>query len=221
MNRAAGLLLLGLLGAGSAVRAQEVQERAPPVAPVLSITFSPRSEATLDTPVVRAEHLLEDRVFDGALKNGFTVHYHFGLELWRKGGLFDHLATQADWDAYVRLDPLTGEYDLIRSTGSIEHFTKPDAVTRALAVPFRVDLLAPPGAGTRYYYVAYLEIESLSESELEEVERWLKGEIGPAISRTGNIGDALAQGFRRFLVRFSGLPHRRLEVRSGVFEAGR
>ncbi len=221
MNRAAAFLLLGILGAAPVVRAQEVQERVPPVPPQLTIAFSPRSDAVLDTPVVRAEHLLEDRVFDGALRNGFTVHYHFGLELWRKGALFDHLTTQTDWDAYVRLDPLTGEYDLIRSGGSIEHFTKAEAVTRALAVPFRVDLLPPPGAGTRYYYVASLEIESLSESELEEVEAWLKGEIGPAISRTGNIGDALAQGFRRLLVRFSGLPHRRLEARSGIFEAGR
>ncbi len=221
MNRAAGLLLLGVLSAGPAARAQEVRERAPPVVPRLTLALSPNPETALDTPVVRAEHLLDDRVFDGALKNGFPVHYHFRLELWRKSTMFDHLARDADWDAYVRLDPLTAEYDLIRSDGSVEHFTKENAVSRALAVPFRVDLLPPVGTGTRYYYVATLEIESLSESELQEVERWLKGEIGPAISRTGNIGDALAQGFRRLLVRFSGLPRRRLEARSEIFLAGR
>ena len=181
MNRA-GLLLLGILSAGPAARAQEVRERAPPaIAPGLSVRLSSLPGMALDTPVVRAEHLLDDRVFDGALKNGFPVHYHFRLELWRKGGLFDHLARDAEWDAFVRLDPLTSEYDLIRSSGTLEHFTHIDAVSRALASPFHVDLLPSPGAGTRYYYVATLQIESLSESELAEVERWLTGEVGPAI----------------------------------------
>ena len=220
MNRA-GLLLLGVLSAGPAARAQEVHERAPPAAPSFSVRLSTIPEVALDTPVVRAEHLLDDRVFDAALKNGFPVHYHFRLELWRKAALFDHLARDAEWDAFVRLDPLTGEYDLIRSSGSIEHFSKVEAVSRALASPYHVDLLPPAGSGTRYYYVGTLEIESLSESELAEVERWLKGDVGPAISHTGNIGDALAQAARRLLIRFSGLPHRRLEARSEIFGAGR
>ena len=220
MNQA-GLLLLGVLSAGPAARAQEVHERAPPAAPSFSVRLSTIPEVALDTPVVRAEHLLDDRVFDAALKNGFPVHYHFRLELWRKAALFDHLARDAEWDAFVRLDPLTGEYDLIRSSGSIEHFSKVEAVSRALASPYHVDLLPPAGSGTRYYYVGTLEIESLSESELAEVERWLKGDVGPAISHTGNIGDALAQAARRLLIRFSGLPHRRLEARSEIFGAGR
>jgi hypothetical protein len=220
VNRA-GLLLLAVLSAGPAVRAQEVHERAPPAAPSLTVRLSPVPETALDTPVVRAEHLLDDRVFDGALRNGFAVHYHFRLELWRKAALFDHLVRDAEWDAFVRLDPLTREYDLIRSTGTIEHFTQVDAVSRALASPFHVDLLPAQGSGTRYYYVATLEIESLSESELAEVERWLTGDVGPAISHTGNIGDALAEGFRRLLIRFSGLPRRSLEARTGAFEAGR
>ncbi len=221
MNRA-GLLLLGVLSAtGPAARAQEVHERAPRAAPSLSVRLSPIPEVALDTPVVRAEHLLDDRVFEPALKNGFPVHYHFRLELWRKAALFDHLARDAEWDAFVRLDPLTSEYDLIRSSGSVEHFPTIEAVSRALASPYHVDLLPPAGSGTRYYYVATLGIESLSESELAEVERWLKGDVGPAISHTGNIGDALAQAARRLLIRFSGLPRRSLEARSGAFEAGR
>jgi hypothetical protein len=217
----AGLLLLGLLSAGPAARAQEVRERAPPAPPSLTVRLSRMPATALDTPVVRAEHLLDDRVFEGALRNGFPVHYHFRLELWRKAALFDRLVRDAEWDAFVRLDPLSGEYDLIRSGGTIEHFSKVETVSRALASPYHVDLLPPAGSGTHYYYVATLQIESLSESELAEVERWLSGDVGPAISHTGNIGDALAEGFRRLLIRFSGLPRRSLEVRSPVFEAGR
>jgi len=213
---------LGFLTASSAARAQEVRERAPPVQPPrLSITLSGGQQATLDTPVVRAVQLLQDGVFDAALQNGFPVRYHFRLELWRKAFLFDRLQRDAEWDALVRLDPLTGEYELIRTGATVEHFTTVDRVSRALATPFTVDLLPPPGTGARYYYIATLDIESLSEGELEEVERWLRGDMGPAISPEGNLGDALARGARRLLIRFSGLPRRRLETRSAAFVAGR
>ena len=221
MNRAAGLLLALGLSVGPAAFAQEVRERAPPVRPRLLVTLSRNAEGSLLPPVVRAEHLLEDGVFDGALKNGFAVSNHFRLELWRKAALFDRLQRDAEWDALVRLDPLSGEFDLIRSGATVEHFTTMDNVSRALATPFTVDLLPPPGEGASYYYIATLDIESLSEGELEEVERWLKGDFGPAISHTGNIGDALARGARRLLIRFSGLPRRRLEARTGSFDAGR
>jgi hypothetical protein len=220
VNRA-WLLLVLLLSTGGTVTAQEAVQRAPALKPQLSLTLHHDSAGAVDSVVVRAEHLLEDGVFDGALRNGFPVRYHFGLELWRKAAFFDRLRRDAEWDAVVRLDPLTGEYDLIRSGGTVEHFTSVRAVSRALATRFAVELLPPPGHGARYYYVARLEISSLSLTELEEVERWLTGDVGPAMKSSGNIADALANGARRLLIRFSGLPRRRLEQRSPTFDAGR
>ena len=222
MNRTAGLLLALLASAGPAARAQEVHERAPPVLPRLSVALSRDSAEELRAPVVRAEHLLEDGVFDAALRNGFSVRLHFRLELWRKTSLFDRLQRDAEWDAVVRLDPLTGEFDLIRTGGDVEHYTAMEAVTRALAKSFTVELL-PPAAGTetRYYFLATLEIGSLSQSELDEVERWLRGDGSPAISSHGGLSNALAVGARRLLIRLSGLPSRRLEARTGIFTAGR
>jgi hypothetical protein len=220
VNRA-WLLLVLLLSTGGTVTAQEAVQRAPALKPQLSLTLHRDSAGAVDSVVVRAEHLLEDGVFDGALRNGFPVRYHFGLELWRKAAFFDRLRRDAEWDAVVRLDPLTGEYDLIRSGGTVEHFTSVPAVSRALATRFAVELLPPPGHGARYYYVARLEISSLSLTELEEVERWLTGDVGPAMKSSGNIADALANGARRLLIRFSGLPRRRLEQRSPTFDAGR
>jgi hypothetical protein len=223
LNRAAGLLLALLLSAGPAARAQEVRERAPPVTPRLSITLSRDSADGLRPPVVRADHLLEDGVFDGALRNGFSVRLHFRLELWRKAALFDHLEREAvEWDAVVRLDPLSGEFDLIRTGGDVEHFTAMEAVSRALAKSFTVELLPPPtGSGARYYYLVTLDIASLSQSELDEVERWLRGDVGPAISSHGGLTSALAVGARRLLIRLSGLPHRRLEARTAAFTLDR
>jgi hypothetical protein len=222
LNRAAGLLLALLLSAGPVARAQEIRERAPPVTPRLSITLSRDSADRLRPPVVRAEHLLEDGVFDGALRNGFSVRLHFRLELWRKAALFDHLERDAEWDAVVRLDPLTGEFDLIRTGGDVEHYTAMEAVSRALAKSFTVELPPPPAAaGTRHYYLATLELASLSQSELDEVERWLRGDVGPAISSHGGLSSALAVGARRLLIRLSGLPRRRLEARTAAFALDR
>ncbi len=222
MNRAAGLLLALLVSAGPTARAQEVRERAPPVRPHLSIALSRDSANGIRPPVLRAEHLLDDGVFEGALRNGFSVRFHFRLELWRKAALFDHLERDVEWDAVVRLDPLTREFDLIRTGGDVEHYTAMEAVSRALARSFTVELLPPSaGAGARYYYLATLEIASLSQSELDEVERWLRGDVGPAISSHGGLTNALAVGARRLLIRLSGLPHLRLEARTATFLAGR
>jgi len=221
LNRAAGLLLALLLSAGPAARAQEVRERAPPVAPHLSVTLVRDSIDGLRPPVVRAEHLLEDGVFDGALRNGFSVRFHFRLELWRKATLFDHLERDAEWDAVVRLDPLSGEFDLIRTGGDVEHFTAMEAVSRALAKSFTVELAPAAGAAGRHYYLATLDIASLSQSELDEVERWLRGDVGPAISSHGGLSSALAVGARRLLIRLSGLPRRRLEARTAAFTVDR
>ena len=222
MNRTARLLIALLASAGPAARAQEVRERAPPVSPHLSVAVSRDSAEVLQLPVVRAEHLLEDGVFDAALRNGFSVRFHFRLELWRRTSLFDHLQRDAEWDAVVRLDPLTGEFDLIRTGCDVEHYTAMEAVSRALAKSFTVELLPPAaGAETRYYFLAALEVGSLSPSELDEVERWLRGDVSPAISSHGGLSNALAVGARRLLIRLSGLPSRRLEARTGIFTAGR
>jgi len=222
VNRAAGVLLALLVSAGPVARAQEVRERAPPLPPHLSITLSRDTAQGLRPPVLRAEHLLEDGVFQGALQNGFSVRFHFRLELWRKATLFDHLERDVEWDAVVRLDPLTGEFELIRTGGAVEHYAAMEAVSSALAKSFTVELLPPTaGADTRYYYLATLEIVSLSQSELDEVERWLRGDVGPAISSHGGLTSALAVGARRLLIRLSGLPHLRLEARTATFLAGR
>ncbi len=223
MSRAAGLAIALLLSAGPAARAQNVAGGEAQAKPALTLTLFPGAADTLDSVVVRAAHLLEDPVFDGALKNGFPVRYHFSLQLWQLGFLFDRLSREAQWDAVVRLDPLTGEYDVVRSGGgrAVTHFTSLEAANRALSTPFRVELLPRAGRGARYYYLATLDISSLSLTELEEVERWLQGDVGPTMQPKGNFGDALADAARRLLIRFSGLPRRRLEQRSPTFEAGR
>lgn len=214
------MLLALLAGASGIARAQEVRQREGPAeAPRLAIELNRNAAGELLPPLVRALHLMDDGIFDAALHNGFPVRYHFRLELWKDQRVFDKLELDVAWDALARLDPLTGEYSLIRSGGTEETFTTVEAMGQALSTAFTVDLLPEASSrGHRYYYVASLEIESLSLSELEEVERWLRGDLGRAIQRRGDVGDALGRGARRLLIRFSGLPRRQLEARTDSFD---
>jgi hypothetical protein len=69
----------------------------------------------------------------------------------------------------------------------------------------------------RYYYTAVLQIETLSLSDLDELERWLQGELGPAVSGRRSLSDAVGEGAKRLLIRLLGLPTRRVEARSDRF----
>jgi len=49
----------------------------------------------------------------------------------------------------------------------------------------------------------------------------LKGDVSPAVSGGGNLGDALVHGAQRVLVRIAGLPRLNLEARSAEFRPER
>ncbi len=197
-------------GAGAPAPAQSP----PDSAPSLSVELRRDSAGALRPPLVRARGWF-DQVFEGALRNGFPVRFSFRLTLWRDAALFDRLDREASWDAVVLLDPLTNSYELIRSDGSIRSFTRPADVAAALATPYAVDLL--PTRSGRHYYTASLIVESLSVSELEEVERWLRGDLGRALTERGDVGNALSRGARLALIRLSGLPRRVSETRTPTF----
>lgn len=171
-----------------------------------------------EPPVVRASGLFRDSVFPGALRDGFSVRLNYHLELWRSGTLFDHLEREQTWLALVQLDPLNGRYTLTQPGGVVTHFGTLDSLAAAVSVPYRVELPLPGRHDdARFYYVATLDVESLSLSELEEVESWLRGDLGHELAHEGDVGGALGRGARRLLLRLSGLPSRRLEARSPVF----
>ena len=212
-----GAALTALVLVAGAARAQEAQDTTP-APPRFTIELRRDSlSGALNRPTVQAVDLLRDGTFIGALRNGFPVRFAFRLSLWRDAALFDRLEREAEWDAVVVLDPVDLTYQLLRSGGQVEVLTDIAALNRELSRPFTVDLL-PGGTGNnRYYYVGTLTIESLSISELEEVERWLTGDLGRAITQRGDVGNAFSRGARLALIRLSGLPRRVLTARTGRF----
>ncbi len=165
---------------------------------------------------VQAHGLLDDGRFIDLMRSGFPLRLHFRLELWHdRSGWFDRFLKGVEWDAVARLDPLADEYVLISYGGTVKRFATTAGLDSALDVPYRVPLEA--GESGRLYFVGHLDVTTLNDTDLEELTRWLKGDVTPAVSGQENLGQALAHGAQRALVRIAGLPTLSLEGRSDDF----
>lgn len=165
---------------------------------------------------VQAHGLLDDGRFVDLMRSGFPLRLHFRLELWHdRSGWFDRFLTGVEWDAVARLDPLADEYVLISYGGKVKRFASAAALDSALDVPYRVTLATQENG--RLYFVAHLDVTTLNDTDLEELTRWLKGDVTPAVSGQENLGQALAHGAQRALVRIAGLPALSLDGRSEDF----
>lgn len=178
----------------------------------LSVTLNDRE------PRIEVRDLLTDGQFVDLMRSGFPLRLNFRLELWRsRAGWFDQFAREVEWDAVARHDPLADDYVLIRSGGRVTRYTAAEDLARALAIPYRVQL-APARPG-RFYFVCRLAVTTLNDTDLAELERWLRGEVSPAVTGEGSLGQAFARGAQRVLVRIAGLPRLTLEARSPRFQA--
>ena len=173
-------------------------------------------------PAIRAVDILSDGQTRDLLKSGFPARLHFRVELWHAGGLFNALDGTREWDVIARYDPLQKEYRaarLVEETATVlGDYPQFPALAAALAAPYTVPLVPGRGGG-RYYYNAVVDVEMLSLNDLDEVERWLRGELRPAVRGQRNPGGVLGRGLRTLFVRLLGAERRHYEVRSKTFRA--
>lgn len=182
------------------------------------VPAGPALTVTRDGSVARVQAfgLLDDGKFVELMRSGFPLRLHFRLELWKdRSGWFDRYITGVDWDAVARDDPLAEEFVLIRTGGTVTRYNTTEDLAQALAVPYRVTL--ETSGGGRFYLVARLDVTTLNDTDLEELTRWLRGDVTPAVSGRENLGQALAHGAQRALVRIAGLPTLTLDARSDEF----
>ena len=213
MRRGALLLLAAALATGR-LPAQEAGTTTRPAPARLNIVVRRDSAGALLAPYVRAQNLLADGMFLGAVKNGFAVRFAYRLSLWRSATLFDHLVREATWEAVLVQNPVENRWELLQPQSPVRTFDDSTRLDSALAVAYTVDGLLPPERSGRYYYVATLEVESLTASELEDVQRWLRGDVERAITGRGDVSNALTRGARMLLIKLSGLPRRSFEART-------
>jgi hypothetical protein len=185
----------------------------------LEVRLTPDSAARGQrAPVVRSENLLGDGRWLSTLRSGLPVRLHYRIEIWRsRNGWLDELTRQVYWDVVVRHEPLLDQYTMLTIFGSRvqeRRYATLDALTAALAFAYQINV-SPTEAGS-YYYTATMEVSTLSDSDLDELERFLEGDLEAARGQAG-LGDALGRGATRFLLRLAGLPSLRLEARTGRF----
>jgi hypothetical protein len=202
------LLLLALLGGGAApLHAQRrvALDVTPPI-------------AMAGTPTVTTTNLFGDADMRDLVRSGFPASLRFRLELWRVGGLFNDLEGQREWELIVQYDPSAQRYRVVqRQAGRLEDLGSFATLSTAQAVlerPTRI-LLAPEREGSRYYYNLTLSIEALSVSDMDQLERWLRGVRG------GTAASALGNGMRTLMLRMLGGEKRVYDKRSTTFTAER
>jgi hypothetical protein len=188
----------------------------------LDVQLPARAVGGADGPSFSARAVLATRELRDLLRAGFPARLHFRSELWRNDRLNNTRDQAVEWDMLVRFDQLGQKYEVYRIVGErASRLGRVDTVEEAEALverPFRI--LAPPmRRGRSYYYDSSLDVEVLSLSDLDEVERWLRGEVRPTLRGDRNPGTAVTRTVRTFFVRLLGGERRHYQTQTKTFTA--
>jgi Domain of unknown function (DUF4390) len=197
------------------LRAQDAQEVRLHV--TLATDSSPRGSRA---PIVRSQNLLgSNSRWLASLRSGLPIRLHYRVEVWRsREGWFDTFTRQVEWDVLVRHEPLLDQYTLLTLVGAARQerrYATLDALGAALEFAYQVNVR--PNEPGRYYYTAALQVSTLSDSDLDELERFLAGDLDGNSDDGDDLGDILGRGATRFLLGLAGLPSLRLETRTERF----
>lgn len=188
--------------------------------PQVQIVLPDRAAFATEAPSVRSASLLSDEPMRNLLVNGFPARLHYRMERWATGGFFDDIKATAEWDVVVKYDALGKLYHVFRAVGiravELGRYPTLNDAQEIVNAPFRAPISLPK-RGQRTYYNVVLDVETLSLTELDEVEQWLRGEVKPAVRGKKNPGTAVSRGVRTLMVRLLGGEKRRYEARSGAF----
>jgi hypothetical protein len=148
---------------------------------------------------------------------------HCRVELWKRGFIVFDRESVVEWDLIVEYVPATQAYHVgRRQDGRLEdlgQFATIDEAEQVVDRPYRVPL-SPRSSGRRYYYAFSLTLETLTGSDLDAWQRWVRGDAEPAIRGKGSPITALQRGVGSLLSRVLGGETQHYEKRSGVFTAG-
>lgn len=209
---------LAMAAAAAAIIAAPLSAQRPTTIQVIA---PPQAVSSEEGPVIASSGLLSDAAMRDLLANGFPARLHYRLERWAIGRFFDDLKAAAEWDVIVKFDVLSKKYQLFRiineKPATLGEFDRIEDAAEAAESPYRVTIDLPK-KGQRTYYNLLLDVETLSLSDLDEVERWLRGELKPAVRGQKNPGTAVTRGLRTLVVRLLGGEKRHYEARSGPFK---
>lgn len=172
-------------------------------------------------PEAKVTGLLQDERWTSALLSGLPLRLHYRMELWRERSTwFDAAVRAVEWDVVVRREPLLDQYSVttvLLGRTRQQRYPSLDALGTALGVAYRITIR--PQEPGEYYYVATLSVSTLSDADLDEMDRVLRGEPGAATGDNADLGDAVGRAARKMLLRVAGLPIMRVEGKSEGFRA--
>lgn len=183
----------------------------------VGLDITPPAAGTQDGPTITTANLLADTNTRVLLLSGFPTRLHYRLELWRTGGWFNQPGGRSEWDVVVRYDPTTQLYNVVRTQDNnrletVGAFPTVAGAEAQFGRPFRTTL--HPGAPGRYYYNIIVDVQTLTESDLDALQQWLRGPSAPGKS---NPLKAVRSAIGRLLSRVLGGDKRHYEARTGVF----
>ena len=211
MLKLSSLVVVGVLAIAGPLDAQKVR---------LEVLLPPQPAWAAEAPAVSSAGLLSDPSMRDLLANGFPARLHYRLERWVSGRWFDDLKAAFEWDVILKYDVLGKKYQVVRVVNkkaeSLGDYPAAADADNAVEAAYKVGIQLPK-KGERGYYNLLLDVETLSLSDLDEVQRWLRGELKPAVSGKKNPGTAVGRGVRTLVVRLLGGEKRHYEARSGTF----
>jgi hypothetical protein len=188
--------------------------------PGLVVQLPSTGRMTQDGPLVNAQAVLADAKMRKLLENGFPARLRYRVELWSSERFADEMHRAVEWEVLVRWRGTDQKYEVSQRVGnrvvSLGSFARLDDAEAAVARPLRVPITAPT-RNRRYYYEATLEVRTMSVSDLDEVNAWLRGELTPAVRGNRNPGTALSSGVRSLTTRLLGGERREYARRSPIF----
>jgi hypothetical protein len=192
--------------------------------PELRMELPADSLLTRRGPLVSATNMLLREKIQKHLLAGFPARFHFRVELWSERGWFtDRLESAIEYDVFARYLPLERKYDVILvENDNALSLGKYDVVAdadRAVGRPFAVPIVAARINATQYYLTTLI-VESLSEKDLDEVERWLKGDVEPGITGQAHPASIISRGVRTLASRLLGGEKTEYEMASPKFRIG-
>lgn len=186
-----------------------------------------RSEISIVTPTltsppsVSVRGVLADNAFDELMRNGFPMRIHVRAELWKTRSFLDEVITNVDWDIIVQFDSFDSVYEVLRVTGDsvvqLGAYRKLVDARAASELSYSLPLLTPP-RGRESYITVRADVQTIELSDLDELQRWLKGEARPAVQGKKNPGTAVTRGLRSLGSRLLGAQVRHLEQQTRPFK---
>jgi hypothetical protein len=192
--------------------------------PRVEVQLPATAQLTTEGPLVRARAVLGDARMRELLENGFPARLSYRVELWSSERFADQLHRAVEWEVLVRWRGTDQRYEVSQRVGervlSLGSFARIEDAEAAVERPLRVPITAPP-RNRRYYYQAALEVRTLSVSDLDEVNAWLRGELTPAVRGERNPGTAVSRGVRSLTTRLLGGERREYAARTAIFRPPR